>query len=490
MNIASIVLEKLKERLPALPEKPGEWRKLEWKAFYSLMVFVVLTMIILLPVGLIFLKGMWKLFFIMAYLGTAYGLFGTIGKKVIRWIPMMEVGLLVDKFTGRTKEFRKEGMAITLPTDNIKTESIAVRKISMEEDYVTLDGSIKLSSLVLYTICAEEMRDFFEVEGQLEPAVKSRIQELLQVECGDRLTDEVISDIGSIITQLNVELRGSPTEIRLGRLALHRQKIAGFDIEMKTIQAFLGRIKGVQTESAKKKKIESEERQDELTANKLKRLTMALSSLEELILMYQNLYQAGSAENDFQKISQELEKLDLVIEGIAFKELIKEKGDLEDKRELVEKMILSFSSLKEKFSVMPSQQEQQERAEAKKADVRTGLERDFHINIVGNRLFNPTLEENAQKARDGKVTAKYKRDAVMTDYQTTKMAMEILKDRFPDITDKELLEYAMAMRDKKKLSRDEKVFDIPQLKDLGQVIFGFLQKPRKELEPRKRDDRR
>ena len=70
-----------------------------------------------------------------------------------------------------------------------------VRKIEMREDYVTQDGSITLDSLVLYTICAEEMRDFLEVQGQLEPAVKSRIQELLQVECGDRTTDEVVSEI-------------------------------------------------------------------------------------------------------------------------------------------------------------------------------------------------------------------------------------------------------------------------------------------------------
>ena len=113
MSIANVLLKKLRKKLPALPEKSEEWRKLEWKVFYSIMVLVALVMTILLPIGLIFLKGMWKLFFIMAYLGMAYGLFGTIGKKVVRWIPIMEVGLLVDKFTGRTKEFRKEGLAIT-----------------------------------------------------------------------------------------------------------------------------------------------------------------------------------------------------------------------------------------------------------------------------------------------------------------------------------------------------------------------------------------
>ncbi len=484
MKIADFILEKLKTKLPALPEKSEEWRKLEWKVFYSVMILAVLAVIILLPVGLIFLKGIWKLFFAIAYLGVVYGLFGIIGKKVIRWIPIMEVGLLVDKFTGRTKEFRKEGLAITLPTDDIKQESIAVRKIEMTEDYVTQDGSITLDSLVLYTICAEEMRDFLEVQGQLEPAVKSRIQELLQVECGDRTTDEVVSEIGSIMSQLEVELKGSPTEVKLGRLGLHRQKIAGFDVELKTIQAFLGRIEGVKTESAKKKRIESEERLDELTANKLKRLNMALASLEELILIYQDLYKSDLVESDLKKTLQELDKLDLAVKGVAFKELTAKDKELEDKKEFVEKIIADFNSLKGNFEQATPSQKQE------KTDERTGLEKDFHINIVGNRLFNPKLEEVAQKARDGKVTAKYKRDAVMTDYQTTKMAMEVLKDRFPDITDKELLEYVMAMRDKKKLSRDEKVFDIPQLKDLGQVIFGFLQKPEKKFEPRKRDDRR
>lgn len=449
-----------------------QWRKLAWKIFYALLVLTAGLLIMTLIAGLIFVKGIWKIFFLLAFAGTVYGLVGIISKKVFRKIEPLEVGLLVDKIAGRTEEVQKEGIALVLPTDNIIFESIKSQCIPVKDDYMTIDGSITLTCDFFYTVYTAKLGEHLVVKDQLITAVKGRVQGLLQIETGDRTTDETIAELGPIKDQLNTEIVGSPTEIKIGRLGLHRQKLADLKLKLDITDGILKRLGTAEKESAKRVRVDMEKTADELKEKIGKRINMSVTLVEDIILLYQEQFAVHAVEpekiNPIQ-IRIELSKLEnpLVDTNLNLASL---KGEewLKNKQSQV-------NELKKICETWSKQQEQRN----KEREV-SGFEKDFIIEYKGVNLYNPELPPVAKNARDKKLEMKYTQEAIITEYQTTKQSMRILKDELPHVTEKDVLDYVKAMRGKRTETRLERTFEIPQLKDISTFLIDKLLKSRSE----------
>lgn len=448
-------------------------RRLEWKIFRWSMLVLIIILTTVFILGLMFFNWIGKIFLLMAFCGITYALYELLGKKVIRWVKPLEVGLLVDKFTGRTNEVGREGLIITLPTDEVSIQAITVRRHDVKVDYLTIDGSITLTATIFYTVFPAEVKDFLIVETELANALTARIQELIQAESGDRYTDEVISEQRALSEQLRIEMTGSQADIWLGRLGISRRKIADLEGSIKILDALIERLElaikgksGIEKEAIKRDRIDAEKERDRLIEARSRRLNIAIELVEELLISFQTALQSEVSGKEGKQITKGLEAIKSALSELPFAKATLSATWLIERKTALEALLSDCTT-----------KCVNKNGDAKDtAKERTGLEKDFHINITGTRLYDPTLDEKAKAARDAKVTMKYNQEAVVTEYQTTKRVLKLLKEQLPEVSDKELIDYILAMRGKMSRNKDEKVFDIPGLSEVLQTAIASFAK--------------
>ncbi|MCX6765484.1 MAG: hypothetical protein NT136_00780 [Candidatus Moranbacteria bacterium] len=462
-------------------------RKLEWKIFRWTVTALFIFLAAVFTMGMLVLGWWGKIFLFIAFCGLIYALYELLGKRIIRWVNPLEVSLLIDKFTGRTDEVGTEGIIITLPTDKISTKSIEVKRFDVTEDYLTMDGSITLTNTVFYTIYPPELKDFLIVEVELKNALASGVQELFQSETGDRTTDEVITEQRSLSEQLRTELTGSRTEILLGRLGINRRKIADLEGKKQILEELIKRLETAtenkeksEKELIKRTKIDSEKERDKLVESQNRRLNLAAELIQELIIRSQEILSSPGTATAKQ-ISKDINELRLSFADLPLEKSSKSKEWIEVIKGNLNNLEKACSEVK-KVPVEVGDKKETGRE-------RTGLEKDFHINIIGSRLYNPTLDEKAKVARDAKVTMKYKQEAIVTEYATTKKVLQLLKEQLPYLADKEFADYILATRGKMTPSKEEKIYNIPGLNEVLSSALEKLFKPKAKPRARSRSRR-
>ena len=119
-------------------------------------------------------------------------------------------------------------------------------------------------------------------------------------------------------------------------------------------------------------------------------------------------------------------------------------------------------------------EELKKKIEKKEEKALSELEEQFAIRILGSRTYGFDIaDEEAKKGRSARTTAKFKRDAVLTEWGTTDMIMSMLKKKYPDLSDSELLEAVLV--DKQMIEKKRQVFEVEGLEkivpEIAKAIF-------------------
>ena len=390
--------------------KTARYRKIEkFIAFCVLPIGATIVMILpLLWQGLLFWAGILMDITILHAFYKAY----------LRDVPPVHVGMPVSPFWGRMEgEYLPEGKNLVVPWDKIELESIKVQCVTIEEEkgYYTLGAPIRLNADIFYSIDANNIYRYQEVKDEAKNAIDGKTREYLYGLIGSLDTDEAVVRQGEIRSGILEELRLHP----IGS----KEKLSSMlKIRIESLTKQLGSAK----ETTDKDKIDVEKIKDlnykmDLTESRRKLVKIELKSLyqQEWRKEIKNKKDKGVPEDD-----NEIKILRKAIETLE--------GGEEENSDIVALKVRTRTHIKER--------ETEEQSE---------LEEQFAIRILGSRVYGFDIaDKDTKDARSKRTTAKFARDVALTEWDATNLSMSLLKQKYPELTDAELLKAMLIKEDK------------------------------------------
>lgn len=447
-------LEKIRKWLKELLEtKKGgralrsteELRKIEKVIAKGLLVVLVLVMFY----PLIFWSGPKRWIGVLIDLGILYALY----KAIFRDIPIVHIGMVVSPFWGRLKEYLPEGKRPVLPWDKIESEELKVKVKSVEEKggYFTLDGApIKLMADIFYRIDKNNIYLYKEVEGTEGDAMDGKVRGYLYGMIGGMETDEVVAHQGEIARGVLEEIRLHPITSKVKMLTFRERKLKLLRKELEIAE------KEISDENDAKRKDEKKKKYEEQIIDLKKKIAKVEVDIETLKEEISNLYD--------KEVRYYQETLELNLENAR---------EVEDQKRIEE-----LNKELEEFNQMTSDKQRnkiKDEIEKKEEAILSELESQFAIRILASRVYGLDIaDEDAKKGRSKRTTAMFERKAVLTEWGTTDMVMAMLKEKYPGLSDSELLEAVLVNRGR--IEKKKKVFEIEGLKEvlpeIAKAIFG------------------
>ena len=425
--------------------KTEEYRRIEKRIAKAMLGILVLTMIY----PLIFWSGLMRWIGLLIDCCILFALY----KAVFRDISPVYIGIVMSPFWGRLKEYLPEGKQLALPWDKIEQEELKVKVHTTKEEqgYFTLGGApIKLTVDIFYRIDKDNIYRYKEVEGTECDAMEGKVKEFLYTMIGTLDTDEVVARQGEIAKGVLEEIRLHPISSKEKSLAFMQKKKKLFEGELKLTEKY---AKKCQEKPADLKSeiinLESTIKDIEFKINKIR------ADIEATVAEIDHLYKKEKRkyEDDLESRLQRA-KVERNIEEL-------EKG----KKEIKKVKTMNKEELKEELK---------KKIEKKEEKALSELEEQFAIRILGSRTYGFDIaDEEAKKGRSARTTAKFKRDAVLTEWGTTDMIMSMLKKKYPDLSDSELLEAVLV--DKQRIEKKRQVFEVEGLEkivpEIAKAIF-------------------
>ena len=376
-------------------------------------------------------------------------------KAYLRDIPPVYVGMPVSTFWGRMEgEYLSEGKKLVVPWDKIDLEPIKVQRVTIEEKegYFTFGGApIKLNVDIFYRIDQNNIYLYQEVKDEVNEAIDGKAKEYLYGLIGLLDTDEVVARQGEIRSGILEELRLHPLSSK-GKLA------SLLEIRLNLLKKELGDVESDED----KTKLDVERKKD------LKSKINQIGSRQELVeIELNNLYQQewrkeiqdkkdeGKSEND-----DEIKELS---EAIKILEKNNQKRPVEEAKKNEEEGS-DIIKLKTNTRTRIKKREEEELSE---------LEKDFAIRILGSRVYAFDIaDQGAKDARSKRTTAKFRRDATLTEWDAIGLAMNLLKQKYPGLTDAELLKAMLIKEDK--IIEKINIFGIEGLQEILSQIVSIV----------------
>jgi len=440
-----ISIKPIKNWLKKMTEKKSseELRKIE--KMVTKFMLIILFGIMILP--LIFWSGHMRWLGVLFDLGILYALY----KSCFRDIAPVHIGLVVSPFWGRLKEYKQEGKCVTLPWDKIEEDELKVKVHPVKEDrgYFTAGGApVNLTVDIFYRIDRDNIYLYKEVEGLEGDAIDGKVKEFLYTMIGTLDTDEVVARQGEIAKGVLEEIRLHPISSKEKQIHFLEKKKKEFEGELELTKEKRSRYT-VDIEKGDKAKI-----QDLL--HKIDELKLRINKIEISIAAFQeeldSLY-----EKELRKYKTELE---LELQKIE-KSIQQTKNEQKKKKaeEILTKIKDETVDIEIKKNLLKA------RIEEIEEKALSELEEQFAIRIIGSRTYGFDIaDDDAKKGRSKRTTVKFERDAILTEWGTTDMIMTMLKDKYPSLTDHELLEAVLVNRGR--IEKGKKVIEIEGLTEI------------------------
>lgn len=422
--------------------KIARYRKIEkFIAFYVLPV----GSIIIMALPLIYWKGLLCWTGILMDITILYAFY----KAYLRDIPPVYVGMPVSPFWGRMEgEYLLEGKKLVVPWDKIDLEPIKVQRVTIEEKegYFTFGGApIKLNVDIFYRIDQNNIYLYQEVKDEVNEAIDGKAKEYLYGLIGLLDTDEVVARQSEIRSGILEELRLHPLSSKEKLLSLLKIRHDLLKKELSDVESDEDKTKlDVERRKDLKSKINQMESRQKLVKIELNNLYQ--QEWRKEIRDIQDKKDKGKSEDD-----DEIKKL---LEAIKIAEETKETED-EDP---------AIIELKTNTRTRIKKREEKELSE---------LEEDFAIRILGSRVYAFDIaDKDAKDARSKRTTAKFQRDATLTEWDAIGLAMNLLKQKHPTLTDAELLKAILIKEDK--IIEKINIFGIEGLQEILPQIVSIV----------------
>ncbi len=412
--------------------KTEEYRRIEEKIAKIMLGVLILVM----TYPLIFWSGL------MRWIGLLIDccILVALYKAIFRDIRPVHIGMIVSPFWGRLPEYLPEGKHPVKPWDKIEEEELKVKVHTTKEEqgYFTLGGApINLTVDNFYRIDQDNIYRYKEVEGTECDAMEGKVKEFLYTMIGTLETDEVVARQGEIAKGVLEEIRLHPISSKEKSLAFMRKKQKLLEGELKLTEKYAEKCEGKADRKSEIIDLESKIKDIEFKINKIK------VNIEATVVEIDNLY-----EREIRKYEDELESRAKAEENT-------------EKLKKIEKEIKKAKTMDNE----ELKKELKKKIEKKEEKALSELEEQFAIRILGSRTYGFDIaDEEAKKGRSARTTAKFKRDAILTDWGTTDIVMSMLKKKYPDLSDSELLEAVLI--DKQRIEKKRQVFEIEGLKEI------------------------
>lgn len=434
MKFKLFKLELPRLKRPANAEELKKWRQFE-KGIVKILL-LILGIIMIYP--LLFWGGSKRWIGVLIDIGMLYALY----KLIFRDVPIVNIGMLVSPLWGRLPEYLAEGKHVVLPWDKIEFEELKVKTYPVREEkgYLTLDGApINLNVDIFYRIDRHNIYLYKEVEGTETAAIDGKVKEYIYGKIGALETDEVIAHQGDIATGVLEEIRLHPISSKTKLLAFQEKKK---ELLKKDIEIANSRLEA-----------EKDKERIEILTSKINKIETDIKTTSaEIKVLY---------EKETRKLKEDL---DLKLKEALQHNKQEEAGEIRTEIEKIEKL-----EEKELLKIISAKIEKVEE------EMLSELEQNFAIKVLGSRIYGLDIaDKEAKEGRSKRTTTMFERTAIMTEWGTTNMVMEMLKKKYPGLTDSELLEAVLVNRGR--IKKDKKVYEIEGLDkilpEVAKAIFG------------------